>query len=147
MFIFLEAVQLACWLRTACKTRSQGPRGWCVFHYAHPFLADHDSTEQHDKDHQAMYGRATTLYPRTLEMLDQLDLLDDMNQIGFIGRNSVTYKDGERVTSRGWHTMFQRISGTYLDYCLNIRQKYSEGVFRDAYKRRGGEPYIGWKLE
>jgi phenol 2-monooxygenase len=80
-------------------------------------------------------------------MLDQLDLLDDMNQIGFIGRNSVTYKDGERVTSRGWHTMFQRISGTYLDYCLNIRQKYSEGVFRDAYKRRGGEPYIGWKLE
>ncbi|KAL3491446.1 pentachlorophenol 4-monooxygenase [Aspergillus germanicus] len=103
--------------------------------------------EQHDKEQQAMYGRATTLYPRTLEMLDQLDLLDDMNQIGFIGRNSVTYKDGERVTSRGWHTMFQRISGTYLDYCLNIRQKYSEGVFRDAYKRLGGEPYIGWKLE
>ncbi|KAL2829601.1 FAD binding domain-containing protein [Aspergillus pseudoustus] len=94
-----------------------------------------------------MYGRATTLYPRTLEMLDQLDLLDQMNQIGFIGRNSVTYKDGERVTSRGWHTMFQRMDGTYLDYCLNIRQKYSEGVFRDAYKTLGGEPYIGWKLE
>ncbi|KAL3480024.1 pentachlorophenol 4-monooxygenase [Aspergillus californicus] len=103
--------------------------------------------EQHDKDQQAMYGRATTLYPRTLEMLDQLDLLEEMNQIGYVGRNSVTYKDGKRVTSRGWHIMFERMTGTYLDYCLNIRQKYSEEIFRNAYQRIGGNPYIGWKLE
>ncbi|KAL4879772.1 pentachlorophenol 4-monooxygenase [Aspergillus karnatakaensis] len=103
--------------------------------------------EQHDKDQQAMYGRATTLYPRTLEMLDQLDLLDGMNQVGFVGRSSVTFKDGKRVTSRGWHIMFERLSGTYLDYCLNLRQKYSEEVFRNAYKRLGGDPFIGWKLE
>ncbi|KAL5050245.1 hypothetical protein BDW71DRAFT_203646 [Aspergillus fruticulosus] len=103
--------------------------------------------EQHDKDQQAMYGRATTLYPRTLEMLDQLDLLDDLNQIGYIGRNSVTFKDGKRVTSRGWQKIFEAMHGTYLDYCLNIRQKYSEEVIRKAYQRLGGEPYIGWKLE
>ena len=42
--------------------------------------------EQHNKENQAMYGRATTLYPRTLEMLDQLDLLEDLNQIGYIGQ-------------------------------------------------------------
>ncbi|KAL6236384.1 hypothetical protein BDW75DRAFT_250169 [Aspergillus navahoensis] len=81
---------------------------------------------QHDKNQQAMYGRATTLYPRTLEMLDQLDLLDDLNQIGYVARNSVTFKDGKRVTSRGWQKMFEAMHGTYLDYCLNIRQKYSE---------------------
>ncbi|RDW59344.1 Pentachlorophenol 4-monooxygenase [Aspergillus mulundensis] len=103
--------------------------------------------EQHDKDQQAMYGRATTLYPRTLEMLDQLDLLDDLNQIGYVGRNSVTFKDGQRVTSRGWHRMFEAMHGTYLDYCLNIRQKYSEEVIRAAYRKLGGNPYIGWKLE
>ncbi|KAL4734370.1 pentachlorophenol 4-monooxygenase [Aspergillus similis] len=103
--------------------------------------------EQHDKDLQAMYGRATTLYPRTLEMLDQLDLLDELNQIGYAGRNSVTFKDGKRVTSRGWHKMFEAIHGTYLDYCLNIRQKYSEEVIRQSYQKLGGEPYIGWKLE
>ncbi|KAH8432779.1 uncharacterized protein LDX57_010406 [Aspergillus melleus] len=103
--------------------------------------------EQHDKHQQAMYGRATTLFPRTLEMLDQLDLLEELNQIGYIGRNSVTYKDGKRVTSRGWHVMFERMSGTFLDYCLNIRQKYSEEVIQGAYKRLGGEPYVGWKLE
>ena len=94
-----------------------------------------------------MYGRATTLYPRTLEMLDQLGLLDDLNQIGYIARNSVTYKGNRRVTSRGWHVMFQRMHGTYLDYCLNIRQKYSEEVIRDAYEVLRGNPYIGWKLD
>lgn len=94
-----------------------------------------------------MYGRATTLYPRTLEMLDQLDLLEDLNQIGYIGRNSVTYKDGKRVTSRGWHVMFERMHGTYLDYCLNLRQKYSEGVIQKAYAGVGGRAFVGWKLE
>ena len=94
-----------------------------------------------------MYGRATTLYPRTLEMLDQLDLLEDLNQIGYIGRNSVTYKDGKRVTSRGWHVMFERMHGTFLDYCLNLRQKYSEGVIQEAYARVGGRSFVGWKLE
>jgi 2-polyprenyl-6-methoxyphenol hydroxylase-like FAD-dependent oxidoreductase len=38
-----------------------------------------------------MYGRASTLYPRSLEMLDQLDLLDEINQLGFVARNSVTF--------------------------------------------------------
>lgn len=94
-----------------------------------------------------MYGRATTLYPRTLEMLDQLDLLEDLNQIGYIGRNSVTYKDGKRVTSRGWHVLFERMTGTFRDYCLNVRQKYSEEVVQDAYKGLGGVPWIGWRLE
>ncbi|GLI73921.1 hypothetical protein PoHVEF18_002153 [Penicillium ochrochloron] len=103
--------------------------------------------EKHDKEQQAMYGRATTLFPRTLEMLDQLELLDEMNQIGFVARNSVTYKDGKQVTSRGWHVMYERMHGTFLDYCLNIRQKFSETVYRDAYSRIGGKPFIGWKLE
>ncbi|KAI9036905.1 pentachlorophenol 4-monooxygenase [Aspergillus affinis] len=94
-----------------------------------------------------MYGRATTLYPHTLEMLDQLDLLEELNQIGYIGRTSVTYKDGKRVTSRGWHVMFERMNGTFLDYCLNIQQKYSEEVIQGAYKQLGGVPYVEWKLE
>ncbi|KAJ5293607.1 hypothetical protein PENANT_c002G06541 [Penicillium antarcticum] len=103
--------------------------------------------EQYVKKEQAMYGRATTLYPRTLELLDQLDLLEDLNQIGYIGRNSVTYKDGKRVTSRGWHVMFERMHGTFLDYCLNLRQKYLEEVIQGAYEKLGGQAFAGWKLE
>ncbi|RAH61439.1 hypothetical protein BO85DRAFT_391320 [Aspergillus piperis CBS 112811] len=94
-----------------------------------------------------MYGRATTLHPRTLELLDQLGILDDLNQIGYVARDSVTYRDGKRVTARGWEIMYQHMRGTFLDYCLNIRQKYSEEVIRDAYVALGGEPYIGWRLD
>ncbi|PWY91630.1 pentachlorophenol 4-monooxygenase [Aspergillus sclerotioniger CBS 115572] len=103
--------------------------------------------EKHDTAQQAMYGRAGTLYPRTLEMLDQLQLLDELNQIGYIARNSVTYKNGQLITSRGWHIMYQRMHETFMDYILNIRQKYSEDAFRAAYEKLGGTPYIGWQLE
>jgi len=39
--------------------------------------------EQFEKDDQAQYGRAMLLYPRSLELLDQLGLLDDIRQIGY----------------------------------------------------------------
>lgn len=94
-----------------------------------------------------MYGRACTLHPRTLEMLDQLDILDDMNQIEYICRNSLTWKDGKRITSRGWHLKFHRMDGTFMDYCLNLRQRYSEDVIREVYSNAGGHLYMGWKLE
>ena len=95
-----------------------------------------------------MYGRASTLYPRSLEMLDQIDLLDEMNQIGFTARNSVTFdKTGKRVTSRGWHTIFEKTFGTFQDYLLNIRLKYSEKVFTGAYARLGGHVLVGWTLK
>ncbi|EEA21359.1 hypothetical protein EYB25_007374 [Talaromyces marneffei] len=103
--------------------------------------------EKDDKEEQPSYGRACTLYPRTLEMMEHLELLDTMNQAGYIARNSVTFKDGKRVTARGWHKIFDRMrGGTYLDYCLNIRQKRLEDIFRKAYRKLGGIPLGGWKL-
>ena len=102
--------------------------------------------EQFDKTQQAMYGRASTLYPRTIEMLDQLDLADTMNQIGFIGRGSATFKDGKRIHGRGWD-FISRMHDTYFNYCLNIRQKYSENVFRDGFEAAGGKVIAGAKLK
>ncbi|GKZ36532.1 hypothetical protein AbraIFM66950_007650 [Aspergillus brasiliensis] len=124
-----------------------GPTGLLIAYALARQGVDTLLVEQHDKTQQAMYGRATTLHPRTLELLDQLGLLDDLNQIGYVARDSVTYRDGKRVTSRGWEIMYQHMQGTFLNYCLNIRQRYSEGVIRDAYVSFGGEPYIGWKLD
>jgi phenol 2-monooxygenase len=102
--------------------------------------------EQHDKTQQDTYGRACTLFPRTIEMLDQLDLLDEMSQVGFIGRASVTYKDGQRVHDRGWD-FISRVTDTYFDHCLNIRQKYSEDIFRSALQQYGGRVNVGWTLK
>ena len=102
--------------------------------------------EQFDKTQQDMYGRASTLYPRTIEMLDQLGLLDEMAQVGFIGRASVTYKDGQKVQDRGWDFL-HKISDTFFTYCLNIRQKYSEDIFRTALEQHGGKVNAGWTLK
>lgn len=102
--------------------------------------------ERLDKDNLPIYGRACTLYPRTLEMLDQLELLDDFVQVGSIGRGAVTYKDGKRVTSRGWQQLISPIHGTYLDFLLNIRLKYSERLVQDAYEKGGGHVTVATKF-
>ncbi|KAM0723321.1 hypothetical protein Q7P37_001523 [Cladosporium fusiforme] len=102
--------------------------------------------EQHDKSKQSVYGRASTLYPRTLEMLDQLDLADDLTQVGLIGRGHVTYRDGKSVPSYGWGFL-SRIKDSYYDYLLNIRQKYSEGIFRAALEKHGRTVRFGWVLQ
>ena len=101
--------------------------------------------EQHDKSTQAMYGRACVLYPRTMEMLDQLDLVETLEQIGFIGRSAVTYHDGKSIRGRGWGFISKPLD-TFFDYCLNIRQKYSENVFRDAAKALGTSVHSNTKL-
>ncbi|KAH8817321.1 pentachlorophenol 4-monooxygenase, partial [Xylogone sp. PMI_703] len=104
--------------------------------------------ERLDKKNMPMYGRACTLYPRTLEMLDQLDLLDEFLQMGLVARNSANFdKSGQRVNSRGWQVFFAQRYGTFLDYFLNIRLKYSEHLIQDALEKDGGYVAVGWKLK
>lgn len=94
-----------------------------------------------------MYGRACTLYPRTLEMLDQLGLLDDFLQIGLVARNGVNFNSqGKRVSNRGWQQIFSQFRGTFLDYFLNIRLKHSESIIQAAYERGGGYVATSWEL-
>ncbi|MCJ1317636.1 hypothetical protein MMC15_002961 [Xylographa vitiligo] len=103
------------------------------------------TVEQYDKSTQGMYGRACVLYPRTLEMLDQLDLGETLAQIGFIGRSAVTFHDGKRINGRGWGFISEPLD-SFFDYCLNIRQKYSENVFRDAALEYGSTIHSNTKL-
>jgi phenol 2-monooxygenase len=53
--------------------------------------------ERYEKETQYAFGRAIALFPRTSELLDQLDLIEPMLQLGFACKTSVTYKDGKRV--------------------------------------------------
>jgi phenol 2-monooxygenase len=39
------------------------------------------------------------------------------------------------------------MTDTYLDYCLNIRQKYSEDIFRSALERYSVNVNAGWSLK
>ncbi|KAK5111367.1 hypothetical protein LTR62_005207 [Meristemomyces frigidus] len=102
-----------------------------------------------DKSHPdfPMYGRACTLHSRTLELLDQLDLLDDMLQVGFVGKQAFTYRDGVRQQGRGFD-MFTTIAGkTNFDYLLNIRLKYSEDIIRAKLAELGVVVHAPMKLE
>lgn len=72
-----------------------------------------------------MYGRACSMYPRTLEMIDQLDLFDDMAQVGLATNSNATYANGRRVQGRGFSLIGQLGIKTFFDYTLNIRLKYS----------------------
>ncbi|KAI1451955.1 FAD binding domain-containing protein [Annulohypoxylon moriforme] len=88
--------------------------------------------EKHAKSMQDSYGRAITLFPRTIEMLDQLRLADALLQSCFACRDTVTYNaNGEEVPGRGWSFM-NNINDTTFDFTLVLRQKFQEEIFRNA---------------
>lgn len=99
--------------------------------------------DKRDRETQASYGRATTLYPRTLELLEQLDITSALLQEGYVSRANTNYKDGERVNERGWNVMFSHCKSSFHDYALNIRQRYSEDVFRNRYESYSKAVWFG----
>jgi phenol 2-monooxygenase len=104
--------------------------------------------EKLERDEQSSYGRACTLHQRTLEMLDQVDLFDDMSQIGVVSRNANNWdKNGERAPARGWQSLMSKSEPTYFDFALNIRQKFSEDVFRKRLALHGGKVDVLWTVE
>jgi phenol 2-monooxygenase (NADPH) len=94
-----------------------------------------------------MYGRACTLYPRSIELLDQMDLYDDMAQIAFNCRSGFTYNKGKKVQGRGW-SIFEGWTGkTFFEDFMNLRLKYSEDVFREKLAGMGVHIQAPAKLE
>ncbi|QGA17831.1 hypothetical protein EYB26_005507 [Talaromyces marneffei] len=102
--------------------------------------------EKCKKSEQARFGRASLLYPRTLELLDQVDVWESMAEIAHISRGYVNYNGGKRVISGTYHSIFNQLHGTYFDYVVNIRQKYSEQIFRKAFEGYGGTFYEQYEL-
>ncbi|KAB2578100.1 Aromatic hydroxylase fmpF [Lasiodiplodia theobromae] len=100
----------------------------------------------YDRKTQEKFGRACSLYPRTCELLEREDLFDQMAQVAFIARNSVTYKNGQLVPGRGWQVMWKAMLDSFHQYFLNIRQKYSEEIFRTNYESFGYEVQYGWEV-
>uniref|UniRef100_A0A8H7NPN7 FAD-binding domain-containing protein n=1 Tax=Bionectria ochroleuca TaxID=29856 RepID=A0A8H7NPN7_BIOOC len=102
--------------------------------------------EKRERDVQATFGRATTLFPRSLELLEQLYVTKDLIQEGFVARSSLNYNNGQRISNRGWGAMFDHLKTSFHDYVLNIRQCHSEDVFRARYERYGKSVRYGWEL-
>lgn len=93
--------------------------------------------EKNPKSTQDQYGRAITLYPRSSEMLDQLDLADDLAQECFACRSTVSYdSNGKEVSGRGW-AFVEKMKDTYWGFALVLRQKYQEDIFRGKLREYG----------
>jgi phenol 2-monooxygenase (NADPH) len=93
--------------------------------------------ERYPKSTQAAFGRAITFWPRSIELLDQLGLFTTLMQTAFVCRRSVTFDSkGRRVDGRGW-SFLQDIEGTYLDFAMVIRQKFTEAHLRDELAKLG----------
>ncbi|KAL4988599.1 FAD binding domain-containing protein [Aspergillus falconensis] len=99
--------------------------------------------EQHKKETQDAYGRAIALFPRTLELLDQLGIIEPMLQLGFACRSSFTYKDGKRVIPGRVWTFMENIKDTVYDFTLVLRQMYTESIFREKLQSVGAAYYQG----
>ena len=111
-----------------------GPVGlliaYCLARYG---LSTH-IVEQNDRAKQITFGRAAMIAPRTLEMIEQLGLVDGLHQIGFVVRGQIHYnKHGERVDVIRYATT--NITDTFYDYLLICRQKYTEEVFHEGYRK------------
>ena len=89
--------------------------------------------EQHMPSRKVQYGRAVMIMPRTLELLDQLDLADALGQIGFVCRGQKTFKNGESLELGA--AISPTSDSTYFDYVLMCRQRWTEQVIADAYIR------------
>ena len=101
--------------------------------------------EKDDKAKHAMYGRAAMLAPRSLEMLEQLDLEQGLGQRGFVTRGQVSFRGAEKIDGITYAS--SNITDTFYDYLLLVRQMYIENTFRSNYEGFGkGSVHFGVKL-
>ncbi|KAF7560281.1 hypothetical protein G7046_g3860 [Stylonectria norvegica] len=91
------------------------------------------------KSDQEKFGRAVTFWPRSVEMLSQLELGDLLMQHCVAVRSSAAYNaKGEEVFGRGW-SFLEEIADTRYKFASVLRQKYVEDIFRAKSKALGVE--------
>ncbi|RDW78529.1 uncharacterized protein DSM5745_05381 [Aspergillus mulundensis] len=120
-----------------------GPVGLLLAYQLKRFGVSACVLEQHRKETQDAYGRAIALFPRTSELLDQLGVIEPMLQLGFSCRNSVTYKDGERVIPGRVWTFMENIKDTAYGFTLVLRQMYTESILREKLQSVGATYHQG----
>ena len=102
--------------------------------------------EQKERLKQTLYGRAAMIAPRSMEMLEQLDLAEELMQMGFVVRGQLTYRNGQRVEDEQLGSTDD--DETFFDYLLTLRQKYTEDVIGAAYRKCSGRSILyGTKLQ
>ncbi|KAJ7650743.1 FAD binding domain-containing protein [Roridomyces roridus] len=115
-----------------------GPVGTLIAYQLARFGCTPYLMEQENKATLPHYGRATTMWPRTIELLDQLDLADRLMQIGVVTRNALHFRDGRR--SEGglmFGSRMDQLGDTFYKFSLHLRQRLTEEQFTEALEEHG----------
>lgn len=81
--------------RTDALVIGGGPIGLLVAAQLLKFKCSAIVVEKDDKPSMPIYGRATTLWCRTLELLDQLDLCEPLMEVGCFTKDGINFRDGK----------------------------------------------------
>ncbi|KAJ4490287.1 FAD binding domain-containing protein [Lentinula aciculospora] len=89
--------------------------------------------EEDDKARIPSYGRASTMWPRTIELLDQLDLAEPLIQAGMVTRSSLHFHDGQRVKGGLMYgSRMDKLGDTFFKFALHLRQRLTEEIFTEV---------------
>ncbi|KAJ7163950.1 FAD binding domain-containing protein [Mycena crocata] len=125
-----------------------GPVGSLIAYQLARFGCKPYLMEQDDKKKMPCYGRATTLWPRTIELLDQLDLAERLLQIGVVTRNALHFLDGRR--SNGglmFGSRMDKLGDTFYKFSLHLRQRLTEEQFAEALEENDIEQHMRRRVE
>lgn len=93
--------------------------------------------EKYPKSQQDVFGRAVTFWSRSMELLDQIGLAQEIAQQCFACRTAASFDAaGIEVKGRGW-SFLEAISDTQWNFASVLRQKYVEEILRRALARYG----------
>ncbi|KIW79519.1 hypothetical protein Z517_06131 [Fonsecaea pedrosoi CBS 271.37] len=93
--------------------------------------------EMHPKPVQENFGRAVTFWPRSMEILAQMGLADQITQQCVAVRSSAAYDTtGTEVFGRGW-SFVEGLEDTRFTFASVLRQKFVEDIFRAELGRLG----------
>ncbi|KAJ7638119.1 FAD binding domain-containing protein [Mycena rosella] len=125
-----------------------GPVGSLIAYQLARFGCKPYLMEQDDKKAMLCYGRATTMWPRTIEMLDQIDLAERLMQIGVVTRNALHFRDGRRITGGlMFGSRMDQLGDTFYKFSLHLRQRLTEEQFAEALEENGVQQHMRRRVE
>ncbi|KAJ6570113.1 FAD binding domain-containing protein [Mycena vulgaris] len=125
-----------------------GPIGSLIAYQLARFGCKPYLMEQDDKKIMPCYGRATTMWPRTIEMLDQLDLAERLMQIGVVTRNALHFRDGRRITGgMMFGSRMEQLGDTFYKFSLHLRQRLTEEQFAEALEENDVQQHMRRRVE
>ncbi|EXJ69877.1 uncharacterized protein A1O5_06950 [Cladophialophora psammophila CBS 110553] len=93
--------------------------------------------EMHPKPVQENFGRAVTFWPRSMEILAQMGLAEQITQQCVAVRSSAAYDtSGTEVFGRGW-SFVEGLEDTRFTFASVLRQKFVEDIFRAELAKLG----------